>query len=128
MNASIEKANRMTITRSNRYRSFPPKIPAVTPNEFWQFSGILLLACLEGVQDSSLWKLKGRSEGYKNGVDVENSVMALNRFKQMNLFMPYLWEDETIKATDQWWKISKLFDDFNANRVQKYIVMQHEDS
>ena len=80
----------MKITGSNKYWSFVQKIPAVTANEFWQFSGILLLARLEGVQGSSLWKQKGRSEGYKNGVDVENSVMSLTRFKQMKLFMPYL--------------------------------------
>ena len=53
------------------YRSFPWKIPAVSANEFWQFTGILLLARLEGVQGSSLWKQNGMSEGYKNGVDVE---------------------------------------------------------
>ena len=121
MNTSIETANRNNIQNSTKYRSSYRKIHAVSANEFWQFSGILLLARLEGVQGSSLWKQNGKSEGYKKGVDVENSIMTLHRFKDMKLFMPYLWENATIKETDQWWKISKLFADFNENRVQTIL-------
>lgn len=86
----------------------------VTEKEFWQFWGIILAASVYGIGGENLWD--GDSlEGLLNAPNMKR-FMKLYRFNEIKRFQPKMFEDETRRETDPWWRFIKAIEDFNANR------------
>jgi len=98
-NKYIKDFNDAKKTRSKR------RIAPISHKEFWAFFGILLVARLEGTQGGNLWKAGGKTEGYKDIMDLYLKVMKQYRFKELITYLPFMWADESLKGTDPWWQI-----------------------
>jgi len=114
MNSYIKKAN-ATKKRSAR------TIRSVTPREFWAFLGIMLVARIEGIPGGNLWKNSGRTEGYRNVVNLDKGVMMEYRFRQIKTYVSFLWADESLKDTDPWWQIIRVCEEFGLNRMSTIL-------
>ena len=47
--------------------------------------------------------------------------MTQTRLKEIKHYIKYLFEDETRKGYDPWWRFSKAIDDFKENRKKTVL-------
>jgi Transposase IS4 len=112
----IDNNNEATTNkRGNRYQ----KICEISPQEFWKFIGIMLVARIEG-RKGEVWD-RTAPEGYGNIVNM-GEVMTENRFKQLRIYFAYLFSDEKNKLNDPWWQIRKGINEYNNNRKKTILA------
>ena len=77
----------------------------------------MLVARLKGKPGQTLWtQSKKKTEVYENS-NVNMSVyVTIHRFNDLKLYLPYMWADEGLKGSDDWWKIVRVFDWYAENR------------
>jgi hypothetical protein len=97
------------------------RIHPISHKEFWAFFGILLVARLEGTPGGNLWKTGGKTEGYKEILNLDLKVMKQYRFKELVTYLPFMWADESLKGTDPWWQIVRAFESFAENRKRTVL-------
>ena len=88
----------------------------ISHREFLVFLGIMILARTEGVPGGNLWKLGGKTEGYRDHLDLTGKYMTKTRHSQIMDCVSYLWADEGKEGLDEWWQIVNLPKLFNENR------------
>ena len=96
-----------------------------TGSEFIVGHAILIAATCYSVTGSKLWN---------NNVDDEDDdwetilecpgfekFMKLYRFKQFRKYLPLIFENDSLKEVDPWWKFTTAVDSFNAIRKERCI-------
>ena len=115
LNDNIEK--KQQVNKGSFFGGSKKVIRLITENEFWTFFSLMLVARLEGKPGQTLWtQSKQKTEGYANSKVNMSAYMTLHRFNDLKLHLPYMWADEGLKGTDDWWKIVRVFDWYAENR------------
>ena len=88
----------------------------MSKNEFWFFFGILLTAILEG-KVGNMWDadLVACNQGHIRTTNY-SELIAHRRFKNVSIFMSFVFADSSQEHTDVWWQVLAVINGFNTNR------------
>ena len=121
---AVTKANR-AIQNFNESNSRSKPVPFFTHAEFLRGIAVLIGAVCYSSSGNQLWK-KPSLDSSDDFVTIEPCAefykwMSKFRFKEFRMFLPSIYEDESKKGTDPWWKFIGGVEQFNLNRL-KYVA------
>ena len=112
LNDEIKKRNNERSATRLRSRM----LKEATISEYWAFIGIIFMAAL--TKSGGIEGLYNNNDG-KNGIIERPSAeqyMTKTRFKEIKSIWVEQFIDKGSSASTDWWKMSKLIDEFNLNR------------
>ena len=98
-------------------------IKDITKHEFAVFLAIMLIARLEDKKGDNLWDSsadEGDGEGYNTSVNL-SSHMTKTRFKEIKIYMPYLFSDPSKEGINPWWQVTGGIEALNKTRQMRIL-------
>lgn len=125
MNDLIKKEQEKS--RKNQSNKNSRKVREVTPNEFFVFIGIIVVAAAAQTGGKNLYQSAESyyKQGYQKVLPPINmsKYMTKTRFNEIRSKFDYAFEDRTksdrtMPDFDPWYKVSKFVEEFNSNRTR----------
>jgi hypothetical protein len=121
MNNRVEAHNLQLSQKKRNAGQRYKKVKEVTKNEFWVFFGIMVSARIHGRQ-GQVWDDEDEEpEGIEQPINLGHHMLKY-RFDDIKKFIPYMWERPGLKATDPWWQLSLMEEEFNENRSRTVMA------
>jgi hypothetical protein len=110
----------IAIGEKNSKKSKSQRVCQFNESEFLVCHGLLIGAIEYGVEGASLW-LNGHGKADSNWLSIMphpnfDHFIPECHFCHFREFLPLIFQDETVKDTDQWWQFSDAVKEFSNNR------------